>query len=149
MKVLKGKQKSQNDPGKLRKQRNGLLAKIHLGKKQLGILDEDYRALLRDFYNVDSAKDLEIEQLADLVKHFEAVGWKAKHTKESKKKQLQALRLRAENLSREIPNGSRRLKGLTLKICGVSSLEWADASSLKRLLAVLERIKREEGGEEN
>lgn len=54
--------------------RRGLLAKVHIGKKALGMADGDYRAVLDARYGVGSAGDLTLRQLDDLVSYFEKQG---------------------------------------------------------------------------
>jgi hypothetical protein len=47
-------------------------------------------------------------------------------------------------VAKEIENGERRLAGLAMTICGVSSLTWCrDVNKLERLLAVIGKIKEE------
>ena len=47
MKLIQGKGKPSQDTQ--RRERNGLLAKIHVAKKQLGLTDDQYEAVLRGF----------------------------------------------------------------------------------------------------
>ena len=54
--------------------RRALLAKVHIAPKQLGMSDEQRRALLSDRYGVESSGDLTVPQLRDLCAHFEALG---------------------------------------------------------------------------
>jgi len=142
MKLLKQNQEYQKSQ-KLKKMRQALLAKAHIAIKALGISETDYRSILKDAYGVSTAAKLSIEELQDFVARCEHAGWKPSSTKRNKQNQLKALRMRAEEIACQLPNGARRLIGLSRKICGVDSLEWADLQSLKQLLAALERIKDE------
>ena len=54
--------------------RRAMLAKVHIGKKRLGLDDETYRALLSDAYGVNTAAKLSIKQLDDLLMRFQAMG---------------------------------------------------------------------------
>lgn len=65
--------------------RKQLLARVHIAKKELGICDEDYRAILAERFDVGSAADLTVPQLSQLVEHFRALGWKASATKKPRK----------------------------------------------------------------
>ncbi len=58
--------------------RRGLLAKVHIAKKQLGLADDDYRAIIFQHCNAMSAGDATPEQLEKIVKHFEQRGFTAK-----------------------------------------------------------------------
>ena len=48
-------------------QRKALLAKIHVAKKQLGLTEEEYRALLDGHFGAASAADLGLTDLKRLV----------------------------------------------------------------------------------
>jgi hypothetical protein len=126
-------------------QRRGLLAKVHIAKKDMGLNSGEYEAILAGF-RVASAGELSIPQLERLVKYLEKLGWKQVRRLRRKDGDdallLAALRRRCVEIARTIDNGERRLAGLALKICGVSSLTWCrDAAKLERLLAVLGNIK--------
>lgn len=55
--------------------RKGLLAKIHIAKKDLGLSDPEYRAMLAELYGVESSRGLTVPQLSQLLNHFVARGW--------------------------------------------------------------------------
>lgn len=126
-------------------QRRGLLAKVHIAKKDMGLNSGEYEAILAGF-RVASAGELSVPQLERLVKYLEKLGWKQvrrlRRKASDRELRLDALRRRCVEIARTIDNGERRLAGLALKICGVSSLTWCrDAAKLERLLAVLGNIK--------
>jgi len=149
MKAIQGKGKKKCDP-----QRRGLLAKIHIAYQQQNLTDEDYWGILEREFGEHSrkgltskeiakgkrtAKYLSILELQYLVDYFVQHGWKAR----VRGQQVEKLRERATDIAGEIANGERRLKGLAKKILGVDRLEWCrDPARLKRLLAVLEKIKK-------
>jgi phage gp16-like protein len=56
----------------------GMLAKIHIAKKELGFDDETYRDILQTRYKKDSAAKLTRFEGEDLILHFKAQGWKVK-----------------------------------------------------------------------
>ena len=158
MKALKEKGKVKGDPPQKRRtspQRRGLLAKVHIAKKELGIPDDDYRAIFKWEFGKRSAKQLTMIELEYLVDYFKSKGWKIQGSRFKGSKinpergtvnlqnQLEALRARAWELARQIENGDRRLRGLAKKILGVDCLTWCrDAHKLRRLLAALEKIKK-------
>lgn len=140
MHVLPGRDKGKE------KHRKALQAKVHIAKKELGLLDEDYRFILERDFGKRSAADLTIVELEYLVGHFKAHGWQPRPSPDPRlvtKRQLEALRERARKIAGQIENGEARLRGLTWSICGVETIAWCRSEKhLKRLLAALEKIKR-------
>ncbi|WP_285907982.1 regulatory protein GemA [Pseudodesulfovibrio pelocollis] len=61
-------------PGMSPQARRGMIAKIKIGQKQLGMTDDAYRDMLADRYDKDSAAKLSYRELVDLVAHMEALG---------------------------------------------------------------------------
>lgn len=63
--------------------RRGLLAKIHIAKKDMGLDDGAYRDLLQRITGEVSAADCTDAQLEAVVAEFKAKGWKPKPRKKS------------------------------------------------------------------
>ncbi len=59
-----------------RDSRRGLLAKVHIARKDLGLSEEEYRAILRELFGTGSAAQLSERQLGALVAHFLHRGWR-------------------------------------------------------------------------
>jgi len=57
------------------KLRKGLLAKVHIAKKDLGLTDADYRAMLDARFGVESAARLAVRDLEVLVDQLQDQGW--------------------------------------------------------------------------
>ena len=57
--------------------RRSLLAKIHVAKKQLAMVDDSYRALLVRTTSKDSARDCSDAQLVRVVEEFKRLGFDA------------------------------------------------------------------------
>lgn len=129
-----------------KKQRQGLLAKIHIAKKEMGLNEGEYEMILRGF-KVASAADMTLEQLENCVKLLKHYGWKPAHIrKKENPEQLAALRRRCVETAKGLPNGEKRLAGLAEKICGTSQVVWChSAPKLERLLAALGKIRESEG----
>jgi hypothetical protein len=122
------------------------LAKIHIAKKELGFSDLEYREILNRLHRVHSAATLSIPELEEVLRYFQKCGWRGKSPKKAGlKKQVQALQSRCREISEIIPNGQNRLDGISEKIGGVKKIEWVqDVKKLKRILAILEKIAKEE-----
>tara|TARA_R110000787_G_scaffold211281_7_gene321161 strand:+ start:125 stop:904 length:780 start_codon:yes stop_codon:yes gene_type:complete len=56
--------------------RRKLLGKVHIAKKQLGMDDETYRAILDARFGKTSSAKLRDPQLIDLIEHFKTLGFK-------------------------------------------------------------------------
>jgi len=135
--------KQKTDP-----RRRALLAKVHIAPKELGVSEDDVKGILWREFRKSSRADLTEMELGYLVDYFVEHGWRPKGGNSKRETgnpgtQAERLRERAVELAGELENGEARLRGLVRKTCGVDRLEWArDASKLRRLLAVMERIKR-------
>ncbi len=116
--------------------RNGLLAKIHIAWKDLGIPEDAYRDLLEGKFGVRSAGKLTIPQLSELLNHFIGCGWKSPvrepkrsgHRRDSKGKTLFI----------EIPAGTRFTKQKRYALALAKELGWS-------LDGLNKRIKRQFG----
>lgn len=127
------------------RQRQGLLAKVHIAKKDLGLRQDEYELILASM-KVASAAELAIPELERLVKYLGKLGWRPRRTRRRRANddeiRCAPLRRRCVEIAKSLPDGERRLAGLALKICGVASLTWCrDAAKLERLLAALGKIK--------
>jgi len=121
--------------------RNAMLAKVHIARKELGMKEDEYEAILERF-NVTTAADLKFKDLEEMIKFLKFLGWQSKPTA-----QIKALRQRVMNEVATIENGKTRLPGLVKKICGAERLEWCHSvSALERLIAVITKISE---GEKN
>lgn len=57
------------------------LALVHVAKKQLGLADEDYRAILERIAGVESSKDLDQRSFEAVMQHMAALGFRCDFTK--------------------------------------------------------------------
>jgi phage gp16-like protein len=87
------KEKTKKTSGSVR---SILLAKVHIAANDLGLNDQDYRAVLRENFNVSSAKDLSDFQLEGLLRHFESKGWVAKDKNGNPRKPYKPSRNKSE-----------------------------------------------------
>lgn len=128
-------------------QRKGLLAKVHIAKRELGLDDAIYQSILYQGFGVTSAAKLANPELEHLIKHFESSGWVPRRRRGGKKTHLAALRERIQQMAREIPLTRERLRGLCRFVCSVDDPRWCtNPDKLSQLLAVLGKLKREGRG---
>lgn len=95
VKLAKVAPRKQKRGSKEQEQRKSLLAKIHVAKKQLGLDDAEYRAMLEGNFGVMSAASLDLHELERMVFVMRSYGFAPKrgHARrgESKKRDVPAL----------------------------------------------------------
>ena len=131
---------------KIAEQRRGLLAKIHIAKKQLGLTQDQYEAILSG-YKVESAKDLSMQQLESCVKYLKYLGWRPYRVRKRApvERRITALQDRCRELAGQTEDGERRLAGLIKSKAGVDALEWLrDTAKLKQILVIMEKYRSQE-----
>lgn len=119
--------------------RNRELAVIHVAKKQLGLADADYRALLNERYGVLSSAALTDAERSDLICELERRGFKKAHKtpflarrgKESG--QLAKVRAMLAAAGRPHAYGD----ALAQRMAGVERLEWCKPDDLRKIIAAL------------
>lgn len=145
LKPIKGGRKK--SPNRLQQQRNGLLALVHIAKKDLGMTDDEYHACLTAL-GAGSAGALSIPELERLMKHFKKMGFIKKPANKGSKRwkfdsgQVTALQERIRSIARDIENGEARMTGLIKAKCGVDDLRFCrDVRKLKQVVRVMTVIK--------
>ena len=135
-------------PNRLQQQRNGLLALVHIAKKELGLTDDEYHACVTAL-GAGSAGALSIPELERLIKHFKKMGFVKKPSSTRLRKatprqggQVTALQERIRSIVQDMENGEARMTGLIKAKCGVEDLQFCrDVKKLKQVLRVMTLIK--------
>ncbi|MCK5417727.1 MAG: DUF1018 domain-containing protein [Desulfobacterales bacterium] len=130
------------------RRRNGLLALVHIAKKELLLSDDEYRDVIA-YWGVRSSADMSISELEELLKYFESLGFKKKVTGArnpgSEIGQIKALQVRIQTEVRKLNNGKQRLKGLVKKIAKVDDLRFCrNVKKLKQILKVVRLLQDRE-----
>jgi len=140
-------------PNKINRQRNGLLAIVHIAKNQLGMDDDGYREVLAH-YGVSSSAALSVPELEDLVDHFESLGFRKKRGNgkeeivKGKQRMAQALHARIWEEALGLDNGEKRLAGLVKKVANVDNLRFCrNVGNLKQILKIVCVMREKEGQE--
>jgi phage gp16-like protein len=135
---------------RLSRQRNGLLAIVHIAKKDLGLDDGAYRDVL-GFYGVSSASALSVAELEDLVGHFESRGFRKTKdagrgtTDAGRNRMAEALRARIWEEALGLENGEKRLGGIVKSVANVDDLRFCrNVGKLKRILKIVTVYKKQE-----
>jgi hypothetical protein len=140
------KEKSSDD--KIHRRRNGLLALVHIAKKELALRDDEYRDVLK-YWGATTSAQMSIPELEELVEYFESLGFKKKVSADrdlgSGVGQITALRERVRAEAGKLNNGEQRLKGLVKKIAKADDLmSCRDVKKLKQILKVVRLLQNRE-----
>ena len=133
---------------KLQERRNGLLALVHIAKKEIPLSDDEYRDVIA-YWGVRSSADMSIPELEELVKYFEILGFKKKVSDPrdpgSGVGQIKALQERIRSEAEKLSNGEQRLQGLVKKIAKANDLKACrNVKKLKQVLKVVRLLQDRE-----
>jgi phage gp16-like protein len=128
-----------------RDHRNSDLAKIHIAKKQLGLTDEDYRALLQGHGRASSSSDLDHAGRQRVLIYLQSIGFKPKAIPTTKRPTPSAdvlplvRRIRAQLISLERKPDSYA-DGIAKQMFGPDApefFEWCHPRDLERISQAL------------
>ncbi len=138
--------------------RRGLMAKIHIAKKQLGLNDVRYRSLLEAVTGKDSCSLMSDDELEHVLEAFKKQGFKTHHkpkktsqktsripmAQDSHSKKIRALWLNLYNLGAIQDPSEEKLTAFAKRMTQVSALHWLDSAQadivIKALRGWLERV---------
>lgn len=131
---------------------NGLLAKVHIAKKQLGLDDDLYRETLKAVTGHSSARDCSEAQLETLIKHFSKAGFKPKgktftgpSTKYAAK--IHALWISGWNLGVIRDNSDAAMEAFILRQTSISKAQWLkDPKDAAKVIDALKAWLERDGG---
>lgn len=129
--------------------RRSQIAQIHIAKKDLGLDDDTYRALLMDAAGVDSAANLTAKGRRDVLARFEARGWKNKKHRAPEVTAEKAPYIRkigALLADMKLPwNYAHGIARQMFEKHGVKRVQWCNAAQLHAVVVALirEQSKRE------
>ena len=140
--------KKTSSDNKIHRRRNGLLALVHIAKKELALRDDEYRDVLK-YWGVTTSAQMSIPELEELVEYFESLGFKKKVSADrdlgSGVGQITALRERVRAEAGKLNNAEQRLKGLVKKIAKKDDLmSCRDVKKLKQILKVVRLLQDRE-----
>jgi len=127
--------------------RAGAIAKIHVAKKQLGLDDATYRAVLHRVTGQDSAARLNDVQLGNVIREFVRLGWKdgGSELRFGRTPTGRLIRILWRDVSRE--KSETALRSMIRRILGLADvvipepdiLSVADASKVVEALKAMKR----------
>ena len=127
--------------------RNQQLSKIHIAKKDLGLDDDTYRALLNRVTSKSSAKDLSPLEVAKVLLEFERLGWKPQQGRAKPKTAADKAKL-VGKIEAQLAEAGRAWEygdGLAKRLYKVERLEWLDAKQLGGVVAALAKDAKRHG----
>lgn len=121
--------------------RNANLAKIHIAKKQLGMDDATYRAMLLTHGGVNSSKDLTIIGAAKVLAHLERCGFTPTAPKKGKRPGTTPDRTGLlSKIEAQLADAGRAwayADGLAQKMFKVDKVSWLDTVQMGKVIAAL------------
>lgn len=119
-------------------QRRVELAKIHIGKAQLRLDDDTYRALLLSIGNVTSAADLDARGRERVLAHMKARGAtfvRGRRARPPAHKRALMAKVRALLANDQRPDAYA--DAMAKRMFGIARLEWLDTDQLRSVVAAL------------
>ena len=119
--------------------RRGMLAKVHVAKKQLAMADDSYRAMVSRVTGRDSSKDCTDAQLERLLGEFTRLGFAAVAKPKSAKPWTRKIHAIWKELAPLLDEATgRSLDGFVSRQTGVAKAEWLDAKQATAVIQGLE-----------
>ncbi|SDK31188.1 gp16 family protein [Billgrantia gudaonensis] len=131
----------------------GKLAQIHIAKQQLGLSDEDYRAILARTAGVSSAKQLTNRNVGNVLAEFKRLGWEPKPAKKAGRKAprppatRQVVMGKVEALLADAGRPWAYADAMAQRMFQVERVDWLDDAQLHKLLQALIIDNKRHGGE--
>ncbi|WP_104565829.1 gp16 family protein [Ralstonia mannitolilytica] len=117
------------------------LAKIHIARKQLGMDEDTYRAMLQSVGGVHSSKDLDDAGATKVLAHLQRSGFKpTKHVGRVPRAVTsnKALMSKIEALLADGGKPWAYAHSMAKRMFGIDKLEWCDHDQLWRIVAALQ-----------
>lgn len=132
--------------------RRAILAQVNIGRKALGMEEEDYRAVMERVTGNRSAKVCTDRQLRDLIAEFERLGWRSRGGGPrraigggSTVRKAQAIWISLYQLGAVDDARDSALEAFGRRQLGVDRLAWTDAREAFRLIEALKAIAARNG----
>jgi phage gp16-like protein len=117
------------------------LAKIHIARKQLGMDEDTYRAMLQSVGGVQSSKDLDDAGAVKVLAHLQRSGFKPVKRVGSVPRVAmsnQALMSKIEALLADGGKPWAYAHAMAKRMFGIEKLEWCNHDQLRRIVAALQ-----------
>lgn len=135
--------------------RRGMIAKVQIGRKELDLEDDDYRAILKRVTSgKTSAKDCSSAELARVLDEFKAKGWtpttganlgRRKPADHPAAKKARALWLSLGLLGAVRDPSEQALEAFAARQLNVERLQWSDQARVYKLIEALKAMAERAG----
>lgn len=139
-------------PATVADQRRSLLGKVHIARKALGIVEDDYRALLTRVTGHGSAKHCDNRQLGTIMAEFDRMGFQATGGAGRRApaggavaRKARAMWISLHQLGAIDDPSERALESFGRRQLGVDRLQWADERQGYRLIEALKAMADRHG----
>jgi len=136
--------------------RRSLIAKVHIAKSQLRMVEDDYRAIMLRVTGNSSAAQCTDAELVALLKEFEGKGFTAKAKKPGARpadhpvaRKARALWISLHQLGAIADPSDRALEAFAQRQLGVAKLQWADQALGYKLIEALKAIGNRAGWDQD
>ncbi len=134
--------------------RKGLIAKIHVAKKQMGLDDVQYQAILEGATGKDSCKDMNTSELLKVVERMESLGWESTSKSaprgledDPQYRMLRALWLKLHDLGEVRDSSEQALAKFIMRQTKVERLEWLNINQVSDVIEALKKWVQRVGGD--
>jgi phage gp16-like protein len=120
--------------------RNPSLAKIHIAKKELGLDEDTYRAMLQQHGGVASAKDLTPLGAARVLQHLERAGFKPKAGHGKRPNAAPGRAALVGKIEAQLTAAGRPwsyVDGMAKRMFTVEKVDWLNEEQLGKIVAAL------------
>lgn len=144
-------------PAKADPRRKPLLGKVHLAKKQLGLDDATYRAILAR-HGYQSSADMPVAALVAVIEEFKAKGWQDKPAQAPQRaasprpladgemaRKIRALWLACYHLGAVQDPSESAIEGFLKRQTGIDKLAWLPGDTAYKVVEALKAMARRKG----
>ena len=127
---------------KRRPERNVLVSRIHIARKELALEEESYRAILRRITGHDSCSKLDAEQLRAVIAEFERLGLRPRVRRSVKPHVRKVYAVWGSMAGLVEDSGRGALHAFVLRQTGISSAEWLDGAQANKVIEGLKAWRK-------
>jgi phage gp16-like protein len=128
------------------------LAQIHIGKAQLGLDDETYRAMLKAVAGVSSSAELDHAGRRRVLEHMRSRGWKNDRKRVTPPAAIQSKQALMRKIAAMLHAADRSwayADGMARHMYQVEKAGWCDVGQLRKIVAALSYDARRRQGNGN